>query len=145
MLGQKLVTHSKFAEMLVQLDEEPEYEKAITRYKSKGWDWENSDWMKVVPISFHSRHKEMLAHCKLFIERGHIAINPKFDKLITSLRTAVDIDGTLDKEATAYNDIFDAFRMNLIWYRSAKQSIEENEREREYKYERDFEGVLSLR
>ena len=33
---------------------------------------------------------------------GRIAINPdKFDKLITALRTAVDIDGTLDKESTS--------------------------------------------
>jgi hypothetical protein len=48
---------------------------------------------------------------------GKIAINPdKFDKLITSLRTAVDIDGTLDKEATSYNDIFDAFRLALKFY-----------------------------
>ena len=46
-----------------------------------------------------------------------IAINPdKFDKLITSLRTAVDIDGALDKEATSYNDIFDAFRLALKFY-----------------------------
>ena len=46
-----------------------------------------------------------------------IAINPdKFDKLIASLRTAVDIDGTLDKEATSYNDIFDAFRLALKFY-----------------------------
>jgi hypothetical protein len=42
------------------------------------------------------------------------AINPdKFDKLITSLRTALDDDGTLDKESTSYNDIFDAFRLAL--------------------------------
>jgi hypothetical protein len=48
---------------------------------------------------------------------GRIAINPdKFDKLITSLRTAVDIDGTLDKESTSYNDIFDAFRLALKFY-----------------------------
>jgi hypothetical protein len=34
---------------------------------------------------------------------GRIAINPdKFDKLITALRTAVDNDGTLDKEAISY-------------------------------------------
>jgi dihydrodipicolinate synthase/N-acetylneuraminate lyase len=33
---------------------------------------------------------------------GKIAINPdKFNKLITALRTAVDKDGTLDKEATS--------------------------------------------
>ena len=43
-----------------------------------------------------------------------IAINPdKFDKLITALRTAVDNDGSLDKKATSYNDIFDAFRLGL--------------------------------
>jgi hypothetical protein len=46
-----------------------------------------------------------------------IAINPdKFDKLITALRTAVDNDGALDKEATSYNDIFDAFRLALKFY-----------------------------
>jgi hypothetical protein len=39
-----------------------------------------------------------------------------FDKLITSLRTAVDNDGTLDKESTSYNDIFDAFRLALKFY-----------------------------
>jgi hypothetical protein len=38
---------------------------------------------------------------------GRIAINPhKFDKLITSIRTAVDNDGILDKESTSYNDMF---------------------------------------
>jgi hypothetical protein len=44
-----------------------------------------------------------------------ISINPdKFDKLITALRTAVDsANGTLDKEATSYNDIFYAFRLAL--------------------------------
>jgi hypothetical protein len=48
---------------------------------------------------------------------GKIAFNPdRFDKLITSLRTAVDNDGVLDKEATSYNDIFDAFRLALKFY-----------------------------
>jgi hypothetical protein len=50
-------------------------------------------------------------------EPRRIAINPKFDKLITSLRAAVDNDGTLDKESTSYNDIFDAFRLALKFYR----------------------------
>jgi hypothetical protein len=30
--------------------------------------------------------------------------------------TAVDIDGTLDKETTSYDDIFDAFRLALKFY-----------------------------
>ena len=61
----------------------------------------------------------MLGHRKMILENdgGRIAINPdRFGKLITSLRTAVDIDGILDKEATSYNDIFDAFRLALKFY-----------------------------
>ena len=61
----------------------------------------------------------MLRHCNMIPEDdgGKIAINPdRFDKLITSLRTAVDNDGVLDKEATSYNDILDAFRLALRFY-----------------------------
>ena len=61
----------------------------------------------------------MPGHCKMILEHDpkKIAINPdKFDKLITALRTAVDNDGTLDKEATSYNDIFDAFRLAFKFY-----------------------------
>ena len=48
---------------------------------------------------------------------GRIAINPdKFDKLTTSLRTAIYNDSVLDKEDTSYNDIFDAFRLALKFY-----------------------------
>lgn len=64
-------------------------------------------------------HKAMLGHVKMFFERegGYIAINPKFDKLITSLRTAVEKgEGMLDKEATSYDDIFDAFRLAMKMY-----------------------------
>jgi hypothetical protein len=76
--------------------------------------------MKIIPVNFNKEHKAMLGHCKMILERdgGRIAINPdKFDKLITALRTAVDNDGTLDKEATSHNDIFDAFRLDLKFYR----------------------------
>jgi hypothetical protein len=75
--------------------------------------------MDVVPISFAVEHKSMLGNCKMLLERdgGYIAINPKFDKLITSLRTAVEDDGILDKEATSYDDIFDAFRLAMCYYR----------------------------
>jgi hypothetical protein len=75
--------------------------------------------MRIVPVNFNSEHKGMLGHCKMIFEAdgGRIAINPdKFDKLITALRTAVDNDGTLDKEATSYNDVYDAFRLALKFY-----------------------------
>ncbi|MDQ6864718.1 MAG: hypothetical protein M3044_12945 [Thermoproteota archaeon] len=44
-------------------------------------------------------------HLRRDRESKNIAINSKFDKLITSLSTAVDNEGTLDKEATSYSDI----------------------------------------
>jgi hypothetical protein len=63
----------------------------------------------------------MLGHCKMLMEDetdgGRIAINPdRFDKLITSLRTAVDNDGSLDKDSTSHHDLLDAFRLALKFY-----------------------------
>jgi hypothetical protein len=52
----------------------------------------------------------------IFLEKELVAINPRFDKLITALRTAVDNEGTLDKEATSYDDIFDTYRLALEFY-----------------------------
>ncbi|MFZ0554963.1 MAG: hypothetical protein WAM26_06680 [Nitrososphaeraceae archaeon] len=45
----------------------------------------------------------MLAHCKelLGYRSGQVAIHPRFNKLITSLRTAENGECPLDKEATA--------------------------------------------
>jgi hypothetical protein len=45
-------------------------------------------------------------------------------KLITALRTAVDNDGTLDKETTSFNDIFDAFRLALKFYHFKQAAFE---------------------
>ena len=103
----------------LQIGEEADYDQVIARYRSDGFGDRWTQDMKIVPINFNKEHKAMLGHCKMILEdnRGKIAINPDtFDKLITALRTAVDIDGTLDKEATSYNDIFDAFRLALKFY-----------------------------
>ena len=100
----------------IQIGEAADYIEEISRYKSQGLTEEQAPRnMKIVPVSFGKEHKAMLGHCKMILEddRGQIVIAPKFDKLITSLRTAVDNDGTLDKESTSYNDIFDAFRLAL--------------------------------
>ena len=67
----------------------------------------------------------MLSHCKMLLENGCIAINPDFDKLVTSLRTAIEDNGMLDKETTSYNDIFDAFRLALRYYKINQGEKEE--------------------
>ena len=78
--------------------------------------------MIVCPVNFSQKHRDMLMHTKLFFERHTIAINSKFNKLIISLKTAVENDGSLDKELTSYNDIFDAFRLSLQNYSLKKHS-----------------------
>jgi hypothetical protein len=107
-----------------QLGENADYEQEIDYYKKSYHDIYNLDFlmrnMFVVPVHFAKEHKRMLVHTKKVLEYNgsSIAINPRFDKLITSLRTAVENgEGLLDKEATSYDDIFDAFRMSLQFYK----------------------------
>jgi hypothetical protein len=101
----------------LQIGEEPDYDAVIARYKAEGFGDATRN-MKVVPVNFGKEHKAMLGHTKMILEDegGRIAINPAFDKLVTALRTAVDADGSLDKEVTSYHDILDAFRLALKFY-----------------------------
>jgi hypothetical protein len=85
-------------------------------YVSPGIDWTQN--MIVIPVHFAKEHKKMLTHSKeesrVYPRYDTIAISPRFVKLITSLRTAVEKgEGTLDKDATSYDDILDEFRLSL--------------------------------
>ena len=63
----------------------------------------------------------------MLMESGMVAINPIFDKLVIALRTAVENEGSLDKESTSHNDILDAFRMCLKRYEFKTTTPEEDE------------------
>jgi hypothetical protein len=83
-----------------QLGENADYEQEIDYYKKSYHDIYNLDFLMrntfvVVPVHFAKEHKRMLAHTKKVLEYngGSIAINPRFEKLITSLRTAVENGG----------------------------------------------------
>lgn len=71
--------------------------------------------MIVVPIIFTTESKLfMSSHLQQLLDdsRGLVSINPKFDKLITSLKGAVfDDRGMLDKEASPNNDWLDSLMM----------------------------------
>ena len=74
--------------------------------------------MNVVPVHFSTEHRSMLEHCKTLMEDNRLMIHPKFDRLITAFRTAVENgEGRLDKEATSYDDVFDAFRLSMKYYK----------------------------
>ena len=60
----------------------------------------------------------MLAHVKELLEyqNGMVAIHPRHNKLIISLRTAVENgEGSLDKEATSHDELFESFRLSLMF------------------------------
>jgi hypothetical protein len=99
----------------IQWGERPDYENEENEY---------CKYMKVDPVSFAKEHREMLGHCKMTLEKECIAINPVFDKLITSLRTAVAEENILDKESTLYADIFDAFRLALRHCKFVTRQVE---------------------
>lgn len=108
-----------------RLDDNLEYERQIDHLRTN-WGKEVTynlqliqAGMFIVPVPFAKEHKHMLAHCKKLMEYdgGCVSINPRFDKLITSLRTAVEKgDRSLDKKATSYDDTLDGFRLSLQFY-----------------------------
>jgi hypothetical protein len=82
--------------------------------------------MKVVPVPFSSEGKNMLIHTKelLEFETAVIAINPMFEKLTIALKTAISDDmGKLDKEATSYDNVLDAFRLSLQMFKLKKKKM----------------------
>jgi hypothetical protein len=98
------------------IGENPDYEGVIARAKSAGFKEPPAHWLgKVSPIMFGTggAHKSMLGHAKMLLDNHYIAIHPSFTKLVTAIRTAYENDGSLDKERTAHNDVFDAWRMCL--------------------------------
>ena len=51
------------------------------------------------------------------LKASSVAIHPRFNKLITALRTAVEKgDGSLDKDATSFDDCFDSFRLSMLFW-----------------------------
>ena len=107
-----------------RVDEDTEYDKQIAFYKHNYpsvYDLEFLEQnMFVIPVAFNKEHKHMLAHCKEMMEyqNGMVSIHPRYNKLITALRTAVENgEGSLDKEATSFDDCFDSFRLSLMFWK----------------------------
>jgi hypothetical protein len=85
------------------------------------------DQMRIVPVPFAIEGAKMLQNVKWLLEEKDeddsslIAIHKeRFHKLVTALRTAVANEYKLDKEQTSCNDILDAFRLSLQFYKRKK-------------------------
>jgi hypothetical protein len=80
-------------------------------------DFGKNSNVKVRPISFNSEHKNMLSNFHAVVSKGYLAITEKYDKLITSLRTAWAEELNLKKGVTSYDDLLDALRLALNAYK----------------------------
>ena len=105
-----------------RVDKDTNYILQIAYYKKAYPSVYNLEFLQknmfVIPVPFAKYHKEMLAHRKELLEyqNGMVTIHPKFTKLITALRTAVENgEGMLDKDAISFDDLFDSFRLSLIF------------------------------
>jgi len=86
--------------------------------------------MIVVPVPFGAEGAKMLQHAKWLMEEVEeddedggsslIAIDKRFDKLLTGLRTA-QAEYKLDKLNTSFDDLVDAFRLSLIFFKRNKE------------------------
>lgn len=81
---------------------------------------EHYRFMKVEPVNFGTRHREMLSHAKTLIENDFIRIHPSQNKLTIALKTAWEEDGRLSKEETSYDDCFDSFRLAMLAYKQGE-------------------------
>ena len=87
----------------------------------KSLDWETNEEMspelvKIIPVNFNTQHKNMLGNLHAVVSKGYLAIDPQYDKLLTSLRTAYANELTLDKDQSSFNDLLDALRLSLKGY-----------------------------
>jgi hypothetical protein len=69
------------------------------------------------PYPLRQEAHEHASTLRLEYNNGTIGIHLRFDKLVTALRTAVENgEGSLDKEATSHDDLFDSFRLSLMFW-----------------------------
>jgi hypothetical protein len=84
------------------------------------WDepltWETSQTFgpntKIRPVNFSTEHKNMLSNLHAVISKNYLAIDKRYDKLLTSLRTAYANELSLDKQQTSYDDLLDGLRLS---------------------------------
>jgi hypothetical protein len=85
-------------------------------------NWENikefghNSNIKIRPINFSTEHKNMLSNLHAVVSKQYLAIPERYDKLITSLRTAYANELSVDKQQTSYSHLLDGLRLALKAY-----------------------------
>jgi hypothetical protein len=106
---------------------EPQSERYVfdklAYYKKNNLNPAGLGGMKVIPVPFSTQGAKMLQHAKSLLENKDnlVAIDKRFDRLLTALRTAVANEYRLQKEDTSYHDLLDAFRLSLQLYQRSNK------------------------
>ena len=79
----------------------------------KTTDFGHNSNIRIRPVNFRNEHTNMLSNLHVIISKGYLAIPEKYDKLITSLRTAYANELDLDKKQTSSDDLLDGLRLSL--------------------------------
>ena len=93
------------------------------------------EYLFVTLVPFSTQHKNLLAHLKRIIEdtdsngTAIVAIHPKFQELVTALRTATATELDLNKNDTVNDDTIDAARLALSYFRFKRQGEIDKENE----------------
>jgi hypothetical protein len=95
----------------------------LAYYKKNNLNPAGLGGMKVIPVPFLTQGAKMLQHAKSLLENKDnlVAIDKRFDRLLTALRTAVANEYRLQKEDTSYHDLLDAFRLSLQLYQRSNK------------------------
>jgi hypothetical protein len=70
----------------------------------------------IVPVVFGVEGRTLLSNLEHLVNKGYLAINPKYEAVVTSLRTAYSTEWKLDKEITVSDDSLDALRLSCKGY-----------------------------
>jgi hypothetical protein len=113
----------------VQIDASaPEFIKLLKQRIGERLDYENIEperfkTQKIKPIPWNKEGRAMLQNAVILMERGFVAIHPRNESLLTSLRTAIAEDYRLDKDQTVSNDVFDAWLLSLRPFRMESKGV----------------------
>lgn len=95
------------------INESPNYDiKSISRYDI------------FQPVVFSTEGRILLSNLSHFLSKGYLAINPKFDIVLTALRTAWSEEWKLDKDITVANDTLDSLRLSCKGYNILIEDLE---------------------
>lgn len=79
--------------------------------------------MKICPISFNTKAREMMYNMKECVDKGMLVMSEKQKNIQDCMKSAYVVQEKLDKERTSHDDLFDALRLVLHTYEMKEKVV----------------------